>query len=624
MPEFTVTSIVLGVLLAVVFGAANAYLGLRVGMTISASIPAAVISMGIIRMILRKDSILENNMVQTIGSAGESIAAGAIFTLPAMFIWMQEWGEGAPSLLEITLIALVGGILGILFMIPLRKALIVEEHAVLPYPEGTACAEVLLAGEEGGSKASAVFTGLGAAAGYKLVSDGLKLFPSSLNYDIAAYKGGAVGIDLLPALVGVGYICGPRISSYMLAGGVLSWLVMMPIISMFGGNQVFFPATDPISTLSPSGLWSNYIRYIGAGAVAAGGIISLVKSFPLIVNTFGKAMKGLLRKDDGADAGLRTRQDISMKITVPAVIAIILLIWALPVFPVPLVGALIIAVFGFFFATVSARLVGLVGSSNNPVSGMTIATLLFSTLLLKLTGMTGHSGMMGAIAIGSIICMVASIAGDASQDLKTGYLLGATPRKQQYGEMIGVVAASLAIGGVLYLLNAAWGYGSQELPAPQAMLMKMVVEGVMEATLPWTLVLIGVGLAIVAEIVRIPVLPFAVGLYLPIHLSTGIMAGGLVRLFFEKRKKVSEEKRKEEINRGILYTSGLIAGEGLIGILLAVFAVIPIGTGRLSDLIDLSGVFGFDSTGTVQIILAVIVYGLLIFSLFQASLHRKK
>lgn len=624
MPEFTVTSIVLGVLLAVVFGAANAYLGLRVGMTISASIPAAVISMGIIRMILRKDSILENNMVQTIGSAGESIAAGAIFTLPAMFIWMQEWGEGAPSLLEITLIALVGGILGMLFMIPLRKALIVEEHAVLPYPEGTACAEVLLAGEEGGSKASAVFTGLGAAAGYKLVSDGLKLFPSSLNYDVAAYKGGAVGIDLLPALVGVGYICGPRISSYMLAGGVLSWLVMMPMISMFGGNQVFFPATDPISTLSPSGLWSNYIRYIGAGAVAAGGIISLVKSFPLIVNTFGKAMKGLLRKDDGADAGLRTGQDISMKITVPAVIAIILLIWALPVFPVPLVGALIIAAFGFFFATVSARLVGLVGSSNNPVSGMTIATLLFSTLLLKLTGMTGHGGMMGAIAIGSIICMVASIAGDASQDLKTGYLLGATPRKQQYGEMIGVVAASLAIGGVLYLLNAAWGYGSQELPAPQAMLMKMVVEGVMEATLPWTLVLIGVGLAIVAEIVRIPVLPFAVGLYLPIHLSTGIMAGGLVRLFFEKRKKVSEEKRKEEINRGILYTSGLIAGEGLIGILLAVFAVIPIGTGRLSDLIDLSGIFGFDNTGTVQIILAVIVYGLLIFSLFQASLHRKK
>ena len=623
VPEFTVTSIVLGVLLAVVFGAANAYLGLRVGMTISASIPAAVISMGIIRMVLRKDSILENNMVQTIGSAGESIAAGAIFTLPAMFIWMQEWGEGTPSLLEITLIALVGGILGILFMIPLRKALIVEEHAVLPYPEGTACAEVLLAGEEGGSKASAGFTGLGAAAGYKLISDGFKLFPSSLNYDITAYKGSAVGIDLLPALVGVGYICGPRISSYMLAGGVMSWLVMMPMLSMFGGDQIFFPATDPVSALSPSGLWSNYIRYIGAGAVAAGGIISLVKSFPLIIKTFGKAMKGLFRKDGQADAGLRTGQDISMKIIVPAVIAIILLIWALPVFPVPLAGAFIIAVFGFFFATVSARLVGLVGSSNNPVSGMTIATLLFSTLLLKLTGMTGHTGMLGAIAIGSIICMVASIAGDTSQDLKTGYLLGATPRKQQYGEIIGVVAASLAIGGVLYLLNAAWGYGSQELPAPQAMLMKMVVEGVMEATLPWTLVLIGVGLAIVAEIVRIPVLPFAVGLYLPIHLSTGIMAGGLVRLFFEKRKKVSEEKRKEEINRGILYTSGLIAGEGLIGILLAVFAVIPIGTRRLSDIIDFSGVFAFDSGDALQVILAIVIYGLLIFSLFQSSFYRK-
>ena len=306
VPEFTVTSIVLGVLLAVVFGAANAYLGLRVGMTISASIPAAVISMGIIRMVLRKDSILENNMVQTIGSAGESIAAGAIFTLPAMFIWMQEWGEGTPSLLEITLIALVGGILGILFMIPLRKALIVEEHAVLPYPEGTACAEVLLAGEEGGSKASAVFTGLGAAAGYKLISDGFKLFPSSLNYDITAYKGSAVGIDLLPALVGVGYICGPRISSYMLAGGVMSWLVMMPMLSMFGGDQIFFPATDPVSALSPSGLWSNYIRYIGAGAVAAGGIISLVKSFPLIIKTFGNERTVSKRRSGGCRASHRT------------------------------------------------------------------------------------------------------------------------------------------------------------------------------------------------------------------------------------------------------------------------------------------------------------------------------
>lgn len=624
MPEFTVTSIILGVLLAVIFGAANAYLGLRVGMTVSASIPAAVISMGVIRMILRKDSILENNMVQTIGSAGESVAAGAIFTLPAMFIWMKDWGRGAPPIIEICLIALVGGILGILFMIPLRKALIVEEHGVLPYPEGTACAEVLLAGEAGGAKASTVFAGLGAAAGYKFIADGLKVFPSELNYDISAYKGAAVGIDILPALVGVGYICGPKIAGYMLSGGVLSWLVLMPLISMFAGSGVFFPGTDPVSTMAPSDLWDNYIRYIGAGAVAAGGIISLVKSLPLIVKTFGKAMKGLFKKSSHAETEERTQRDISMKAIIPAILAIVILIWLLPVFPVNIWGALIITIFGFFFATVSARLVGLVGSSNNPVSGMAIATLLISTLLLKVSGMTGQEGMLGAIAIGSIICIVAAIAGDTSQDLKTGYILGATPKKQQYGELIGVVASALAIGGVLYLLNMAWGYGSTELPAPQATLMKMVVEGVMEANLPWTLVLIGVGIAVAVEIIGIPVLPFAVGLYLPIHLSAGIMAGGLVRLFFQKKKKITEEKRKDATDRGILYTSGLIAGEGLVGVLLAVLAIIPVGDSNVGKLIDLSWLFDFNGGGTVRVLLAVAGFALLLFSLFKMSLYRKE
>ena len=626
VPEFTVVSIIIGILLAVVFGAANAYLGLRVGMTVSASIPAAVISMGVIRLILRRDSVLENNLVQTIGSAGESVAAGAIFTLPAMFIWMKEWGEGAPSWLEICLIALVGGILGVLFMIPLRKALIVEEHGVLPYPEGTACAEVLLAGEEGGAKASTVFTGLGIAAGYKFVADGLKIFPSELNYDIKAYKGAAVGIDVLPALVGVGYICGPKISGYMLSGGILSWLVLMPLISFFAGNQIFFPGTVPVSEMAPSALWGTYIRYIGAGAVAAGGIMSLIKSLPLIVRTFGKAMKGLFKKTAVQDGEARTQRDMSMKIVIPAVIAIIVLIWLLPVFPVPFVGAVMIALFGFFFATVSARLVGLVGSSNNPVSGMAIATLLFATLLLKLTGNVGHGGMLGAIAVGSIICIVAAIAGDTSQDLKTGFLLGATPKKQQYGELIGVVAAALAIGGVLYLLDAAWGYGSDQLPAPQAMLMKMVVEGVMEASLPWTLVLIGVGIAVAVEILGIPVLPFAVGLYLPIHLSAGIMAGGLVRMFIDKKKKISEEKRKDAVDRGILYTSGLIAGEGLVGVLLAVFAIIPVGDAKLGDVIDLSGKMAeLPLAEVVQPVLAAVAFGLLLFSLLKRSLwYREK
>ncbi|WP_312640636.1 OPT family oligopeptide transporter [Hydrogenoanaerobacterium sp.] len=618
MPEFTFTSIILGILLAVLFGAANAYLGLRVGMTVSASIPAAVISMGIIRLILRKDSILENNMVQTIGSAGESVAAGAIFTLPAMFMWMAEWGQGAPSLTEISLIALVGGLLGVLFMIPLRKALIVKEHGVLPYPEGTACAEVLLAGEEGGTKASAVFGGLGIAALYKFIADGLKLFPSEVHYEVKAYKGSGVGVDVLPALVGVGYICGPRIAGYMLAGGIVSWLVLMPVISLFGGSAVMFPATEPISALGSFDIWSNYVRYIGAGAVAAGGIMSLIKSLPLIVKTFSQALKGLSSNRE-EDTGLRTDEDINIKIILGAVIIIIIAIWLLPVFPVPLYGAVIIAVFGFFFATVSARLVGLVGSSNNPVSGMAIATLLISTLLLKATGLVGREGMLGAIAIGSIICIVAAIAGDTSQDLKTGYILGATPKKQQYGEMIGVIAASLAIGGVLYLLNAAWGYGSTELPAPQAILMKMVVEGVMGGNLPWNLVFAGAGIAIAVEILGIPVLPFAVGLYLPIHLSAGIMVGGLVRLFFEKKKNISDEKRKDAIDRGVLYTSGMIAGEGLVGILLAVFAIVPFGVGTFGEAIDLTqrGI----SLGNIG---SLIFFIILIFTLFKASLLHKE
>lgn len=473
-PEFTVVSLLLGCLLAVLFGGANAYLGLRVGMTVSASIPAAVISMGIIRVLLRRDSILENNMVQTIGSAGESVAAGAIFTLPAMFMWMKEWGGSAPSLVEISMIALCGGVLGVLFMVPLRKALIVREHGVLPYPEGTACAEVLLAGEQGGSKAGTVFAGLGLAALYKFIADGLKLFPSEVHYEIGSYRGAGVGVDVLPALLGVGYICGPRIASYMMAGGVVSWLVLMPLIALFGGDVLLFPGLKPISKMASTDIWNSYIKYIGAGAVAAGGILSLVKSLPLIVRTFGQAVKGY---GGEKGTGLRTDRDLPMGVIGALVLITIVFIWLFPPIPVTLLGAVCIAVFGFFFATVSSRLVGLVGSSNNPVSGMAIATLLFCTMLLKSTGSAGQGGMMGAIAIGSVICIIAAIAGDTSQDLKTGYILGATPRKQQLGELVGVAAAALAIGGVLYLLDMAWGYGSTELPAPQAMLMKMVVEG---------------------------------------------------------------------------------------------------------------------------------------------------
>lgn len=613
VPEFTVTSVILGAIIAIIFGAANAYLGLRVGMTVSASIPAAVISMGILRMILKGESILENNIVQTIGSAGESLAAGAIFTLPAMFIWMKEWGIGSPSLIEIALIALCGGLLGVFFMIPLRKALIVKEHGVLPYPEGTACAEVLLAGEEGGSKASVVFAGLGISAVYKFIADGLKVFPSEIEWAIPGYTNCAIGIDVLPALVGVGYICGYKISGYMFSGALVGWFVLIPMISLFGGDVVLYPATDPISSLDYWGIWDSYIRYIGAGAVAFGGILSLIKSLPLIVDTFRKAMKDYSIK--GESSTLRTDNDMSMKVVLLGSLAVIISIWLIPTIPVNLLGAVLIAVFGFFFATVSSRLVGLVGSSNNPVSGMAIATLLISTLALKASGLVGREGMLGSIAIGSIICIIAAIAGDASQDLKTGYIVGATPRKQQMGELVGVLISAITIGAVLYLLDTAWGFGSKDIPAPQATLMKLVVEGVMDGNLPWPLIFAGASIGLAVEVLGIPILPFAVGLYLPIHLSAGIMVGGLVRLFTENRKKSSEAEKKAQVDRGILYTSGLIAGEGLVGVLLAIFALINVGGNSLADIINLSEKINFGQIGALAFF-AVLVYTLLKYTIF--------
>ncbi len=609
LPELTPTSVILGIILAVIFGGANAYLGLRVGMTVSASIPAAVISMGIIRFVLRRDSILENNIVQTIGSAGESLAAGAIFTLPALFMWAAEEGDAMPSLVEIALIALIGGVIGVLFMIPLRSALIVQEHGKLPYPEGKACAEVLVAGEEGGSKAGVVFAGLGIAALYKFITDGLKVFPSEVDFEIKSYKGSGIGMDVLPALLGVGYICGAKVSSYLLAGGTIGWFVIMPLIALFGGDLTIYPADAPISELGAWGIWSSYIRYIGAGAVAAGGIISLIKNLPLIVKTFRQAMKGYGSK--GNEANNRLSKDIPMNFVILGIGVMAIAMWLIPAIPVNLLGAIIIIVFGFFFATVSSRMVGIVGSSNNPVSGMAIATLLITTMILKATGTVGMSGMVASIAIGSVICIIAAIAGDTSQDLKTGFLVGSTPWKQQAGELIGVVVSAIAIGGVLYLLNAAWSYGSTELPAPQATLMKMVVEGIMGGNLPWTLVFSGVGIAIVVEILGIPVLPFAVGLYLPIHLSTPMIVGGLIRLYFDKKKMASEDERKEKVENGVLYSSGLIAGEGLVGILLAVFAIIPFGNGSLGNAIDLSEKFGF-SLGNIG--------GLVFFALLGATL----
>ncbi len=633
-PEITVTSIIMGIILAVVFGAANAYLGLRVGMTVSASIPAAVISMGVIRVIMRKNSILESNIVQTIGSAGESLAAGAIFTIPALFLWAKDGVMDKPGIIEITLIALLGGLLGVFFMVPLRNALIVKEHNTLPYPEGTACAEVLLAGEEGGANAGTVFAGMGFAAIFKFIIDGLKAVPSEVSLKFKNFAG-EIGTQIYPAVMSVGYICGPRISSYMFAGGVLSWMVLIPLFVLLGADTILNPGTETIGAIfaaeGAGGIWGSYIRYIGAGALAAGGIISLVKSLPLIVTTFRDAIKGMkggavvdstgmIFEADADDAKKmklpRTAQDLSMKIVIGAIIVLTLLIWLVPAVPVSPLGAVIVVVFGFFFATVSSRMVGLVGSSNNPVSGMAIATLLFTTVILKLTGDDGVHGMQGAIAIGSIICIVAAISGDTSQDLKTGYLLGSTPKKQQIGEVIGVVASAFAIGGTLYLLDTAWGFGSKELGAPQATLMKMIIEGVMDSKLPWSLVAVGAIIAVIVEILGIPVLPFAIGVYLPVQLNACIMVGGIIRLFFDKMKK-DEEKKKAIVNDGILFCSGMIAGEGLVGIVLAVLAVFGVG-----EVIDISGKLGLSEP--VANVASLVVFGLIILTLLKFTIWKKR
>ena len=599
--EFTPLAIVLGMLIAIIFGAANAYLGLRVGLTISASIPAAVISMGIVRIILKRDSILENNIVQTIGSAGESLAAGAIFTLPAAFLWEAEWGDSHYiSYVNILLLTLIGGVLGVIFMIPLRRALIVKEDGILPYPEGTACAEVLKSGEEGGANAGIVFKGLGLSAVYKFLANGLKIFPEGVSYNISTkhFAGTAVGFDALPALMGVGYIVGPQIAAIMLSGGILAWFVLMPLLHAFGGAD--------LASLEPAKLWSTYIRYIGAGAVATGGIISLIKSLPMIIKSFRDSVNDLRNREDLTSKD-RADTDIPLKVAIALVILSVVLIFIMPSTPVNIMGAIIIVIFGFFFATVSSRMVGIIGSSNNPVSGMSIATLLISTLILKATGLVGHDGMIAAISIGTIICVIAAIAGDCSQDLKTGYIVGASPKYQQIGEILGVLTSALVIGGILWILNKSMGFGSEELPAPQAVLMKMIVEGVMDGNLPWNLVFVGSAIAIMIELLGISVLPFAIGLYLPLNTSLGIMFGGFVRLVVDKIK-ADKESKKEAETKGTLYSAGLIAGEGIMGIILAVFAIIPVGGKTLADVIKPSFSLPQEASIIIFVCLGVLLY----------------
>ncbi len=584
VPELTVFSLVLGSVMAIIFGAANAYLGLKVGMTVSASIPAAVVSMAIMRGILKRNSILENNIVQTIASSGESLAAGAIFTIPALFMWGQQ-----PSTFTITMITLLGAMIGVLCMVPLRRFLIVSEHGNLPYPEGTACAEVLVAGEVGGVSAGTVFSGLGIGALFKYLGDGLKLYPSEIEWTIPGWKNAAIGGDAYPSLLGVGYIIGPKISAYMLSGAVLGWLGFIPLISAFAGNTVIYPGTVPISQMDYWDIWGTYIRYIGAGAVAAGGIISLVKSIPTIIKAFAASMSGL-KKSDLKGSHVRTDTDIPMNIVLILFAIIIVVIAFLPQFEVGILGAVLVALFGFFFVTVSSRLVGIVGSSSNPVSGMTIATLLLTTVIFKAMGYSGIHGMVASLTVGAIICSAAAMAGDNSQDLKTGYLLGSTPWKQQVAEIIGVVVPAMVIGYVLVLLNNTYGFGSKDLGAPQATIMMLVVQGIMNANLPWGLVFVGAASAVVVELLGIGSLSFAIGLYLPIHTSVPIMIGGLIKAMVDK---VTKRTNTSETDNGILYASGLIAGDALMGVIIAMFASASINISLAEPKMGKYGALGF-------------------------------
>ena len=563
--ELTPTALILGVILAVVFGAANAYLGLRVGLTVSASVPAAVVSMAVLRFVLRRDSILENNMVQTIGSAGESLAAGAIFTLPAIYLWAEErpMDFSAPEMLSVTLIALAGGLLGVLLMVPLRRPLIVEDKS-LTYPEGVACADVLKAGEAGAKHARNVFVGLGVGAAVKTVTGGLKWIPENFLFPVHGIRG-ALGFDVSPALLGVGYIVGTKVSTLLFGGTLFGWLVLLPILA------VAIPgAGSAWDVQSAQHIWKHYVRYVGVGAIAMGGFISLVRSLPVFLSAFRRGGSSVIGSSVIADnIGDNRTLDLPMKAVVGGVAFLVLFIWLVPAIPVSFLGAVLIALFGFFFATVSARMVGLVGSSNNPISGMTIATLVVATLALRETGTTGAAGMVAAIAVGSVVCIVAAIAGDTAQDLKTGNILGATPWKQQTGEVIGVIASSLAIGGVLILLHRAWGFGSDAISAPQAMMMKSIVEGIMGDGLPWGLIAGGAVFAVVLTIFRVPVMPVAIGMYLPVGLGVTMFVGGLLRWFVDWRR--GETASGED--SVTLLSAGLIAGEGLCGILLAIFAL---------------------------------------------------
>ncbi|MCR2043633.1 OPT family oligopeptide transporter [Anaerosalibacter massiliensis] len=569
LPEITVTAVILGCLLSVIFGAANAYLGLKLGQTVGASVPCAVTSMAVLRGVLKRGNILENNMVQTIGSAGESVAAGVIFTIPALIVWGLD-----VNLLEVSVMALLGGVLGVLILIPLRKYLVSEEHGYLPFPDGLACAEVLVAGETGGQSATTLFIGAIISGIYTLCVNGFKLWKSSIGTFIKGFENAYIGIETTPALLGIGYIMGPKIAAFMFSGAMLGWLVLIPLIKYFGAGliDVVYPATIPIAQMTVEDIWSNYIRYIGAGTVVFGGLWSFIKVIPVMFSSFKTGFQNLTNKKT---TNIRTDEDMNTGVVFILTIIIFIIMAFLPPLKLGIGKSLLVLIFTTLFVPVAAKMVGM--TSNNPVSGMTIATLLITSLLLKQLGVVGEEGMLAALSVGVIVCIAVGVTGDTSQDLKTGFLVGATPKNQQIGEIIGVIVSSAAIGFVIVLLDGAYGIGSPELPAPQATLMSLVVQGVFSESLPWILIFTGMAIGAIVEMMGLPVLPFAIGLYLPISLSSAPVIGGLIRWILEKRTSGEEFVIRRQT--GTLVASGFVAGDSLMGVVLAIFAYFNINIG---------------------------------------------
>ncbi|OFW26342.1 MAG: oligopeptide transporter, OPT family [Acidobacteria bacterium RIFCSPLOWO2_12_FULL_66_21] len=619
--EFTAKAIVLGILFGLLFGASTVYLGLRAGLTVSASIPIAVLAISVLKK-FGGATILENNIVQTIGSAGESVAAGVVFTIPAL-IFLTPNGPGYFNYLQITILAFAGGILGVLMMVPLRRALIVKEHGVLPYPEGTACADVLVAGERGGTMAKLVFQGLGIGVLWKGVSWIVQIFRTAIGYSMARtsfFPNATVNIDISPEYMGVGYVIGPRIAGVMFAGGVLSWLVLLPLLSYIGNYLTAPlpplpppPVPELIRDMSAGQIWRSYIRYFGAGAVLAAGLITLARTVPTIIASFRDSMK-----DVGGTGGarIRTERDMPMTIVLGGTVLLAIFLAVMPKMPTQgnILVSVLVVVFGFFFVTVSSRIVGLIGSSSNPVSGMTIATLILTCTIFVALGWTGDAYGPIALCVGAIVCIAAANAGATSQDLKTGYIVGATPIYQQIGLVIGVVTSALIIGYTTLYLHKVMVIGSEALAAPQATLMATLIKGLLSQNLPWALVLSGMAVSVTLELCGIHSLSFAVGSYLPIATTAPIFVGGIVRWWVERK---TGEKQESEISSGTLFSSGLIAGGSIAGILYAIL----FGRGFIAEADSGStlGLIPFLHEGTVGMVAGGLLFAALAFVLGRVA-----